>query len=206
MSETLLIDTFEFVPMLEESTVSEANGPYKMKGLFQRAQAKNGNGRLYPKHLLEREVEKLIPLIKERRLMGEIDHPEDPKIHLDKVSHLITDLKVEGNDVLGTLEILDGVPAGALLRGLVKSGVKLGISSRGTGSLKEDRDLGASVVQEDFNLITWDIVGDPSTPGAWVGLSESKLRKDFADAAKIMERERVLNRALTFAAAEIFKV
>ena len=169
----LIEDTLPLIFQLHESET--VNGSRKLRGLFHLAETKNANGRIYPKKILEREVRSIMPSIKDRRILGELDHPTDPRIHLDKSSHVITNLKMEGNKVFGELEALK-TPAGRILEGLIDSGVKLGISSRGLGSLREDKD--AKYVQEDYALVTWDIVPNPSTPGSWLGESASNSSGD----------------------------
>lgn len=138
---------------------------YKLKGVFQKAGVKNGNGRVYPFPVLEREVARLQPLIQENRVMGELDHPADAKVHLDKVSHLITRLEMRPDGtVYGESKVLD-TPAGKVLKELLKAGVKLGISSRGYGTVRKNN--GIDEVADDYKMVTFDIVSDPSTPGAF---------------------------------------
>lgn len=143
-----------------------------LRGLFQHAGVRNGNGRVYPRHILEREITRNNSRISSRNMLGELDHPSEGKIHLDKVSHCITDLKMESDGrVTGSVEVFDGAdeeggtPNGRILGSLIKRGIKLGISSRGFGSTKKDGDV--SEVAEDYKLITFDIVADPSTPDAY---------------------------------------
>lgn len=147
--------------ILEEST---AKGVMKVRGIFQRAGEPNNNNRIYEKRILEREIGRLTESLGERRLMGELDHPTYDAIKLQNVSHLITNLRMTGNEMIGEAELLN-TPAGLTAQALVKSGVKLGISSRGLGTLTE-RD-GSKFVNEDFRLITFDLVADPSTKGAY---------------------------------------
>ena len=147
------------------------NGPMKVRGVFQRADEENNNKRIYPKELLCREIEKLEESMKNRRLMGELDHPQHDSVKLSNVSHLITKLDVDGNEIIGEAEILD-TPMGKVARALIEGGVQIGISSRGMGTLSEGQD-GKRYVNEDFRLITWDLVADPSTRGAFPALSES---------------------------------
>lgn len=170
----LLTDTMPFAFQLEEAEA--VDGIYKLKGLFHLAERKNANGRIYRKALLEREIGKIMPMIQNRQVVGELDHPMDPSIKLQGAAHVITDLKMDGNKVYGILEALK-TPMGLVLEGLIKSGVKLGISSRGVGSLQESN--GIKYVQEDYGLITWDVVPNPSTPDAW--LSENELFAVKAD-------------------------
>jgi hypothetical protein len=147
------------------------SGPMKVRGVFQRADEENNNKRIYPKELLCREIEKLEESMKNRRLMGELDHPQHDSVKLSNVSHLITKLDVDGNEIIGEAEILD-TPMGKVARALIEGGVQIGISSRGMGTLSEGQD-GKRYVNEDFRLITWDLVADPSTRGAFPALSES---------------------------------
>ena len=147
------------------------NGTMKVRGVFQRADEENNNGRIYPKALLEREIEKLCESMNGRRLMGELDHPQHDSVKLSNVSHLITKLDVKGNEIIGEAEILD-TPMGKVAKALIEGGVQIGISSRGMGTLSEGQD-GKRYVNEDFRLITWDLVADPSTRGAFPTLAES---------------------------------
>ena len=152
--------------------INEGNtGPMRVRGVFQRADEENNNGRIYPKALLEREITKLSESMKGRRLMGELDHPQHDSVKLSNVSHLITKLEAKGNEIIGEAEILD-TPMGKVAKALIEGGVQVGISSRGMGTLSEGQD-GKRYVNEDFRLITWDLVADPSTRGAFPALSES---------------------------------
>jgi len=147
------------------------SGPMRIGGTFQRADEENNNKRIYPKSLLMREVGKLEEAMKNRRLMGELDHPKQDSVSLSNVSHLVTSLKMENNELIGEAEILN-TPMGKVAQALIEGGVQIGISSRGMGTLSEGDD-GKRYVNEDFRLITWDIVADPSTRGAFPSLSES---------------------------------
>lgn len=144
----------------------------KIRGVFQRADEENNNKRIYSKELLCREIEKLDEAMKGRRLMGELDHPQHDSVKLSNVSHLITKLDVKGNEIIGEAEILD-TPMGKVAKALIEGGVQVGISSRGMGTLSEGQD-GKRYVNEDFRLITWDLVADPSTRGAYPSLAESR--------------------------------
>jgi len=152
------------------------NGSVFLVGVCQKAGTKNGNGRVYPKNVLEREIENYQQLVRERRALGELDHPDDSVINLKNASHLITKMWWDGDSVMGKIEVLD-TPSGKILKDLLNSGVKLGISSRGMGSVKES--MGALTVEDDFQLICFDMVADPSTPGAFMNLSESKKAPTF---------------------------
>jgi hypothetical protein len=137
-----------------------------IEGVFMQCDTKNRNARIYPKNILEKAVKKYITeQVETGRAVGELNHPDGPSINLDKVSHRITELKFEGKDVYGKALILD-TPMGKIVKGLVEGGVKLGVSSRGMGSVDQKEDY--SVVKEDFILSTIDIVQDPSAPGAFV--------------------------------------
>ena len=139
---------------------------YVIEGVFAQADAKNRNGRVYPKAIMEKAVGKYVTeQVSKKRAVGELNHPEGPTVNLDKVSHLITDLKFEGNDVVGKAQILD-TPMGKIVKGLLDGGVQLGVSTRGMGSLEQRN--GAMVVKDDFILSTVDIVQDPSAPDAFV--------------------------------------
>jgi len=139
---------------------------YVIEGVFMQAESKNRNGRIYPKSIMERAVTKYVTeQVSKKRAVGELNHPEGPTVNLDKVSHLITALQWEGNDVVGKAQILD-TPMGRIVKGLLEGGVQLGVSTRGMGSL-ENRN-GVMYVKDDFILNTVDIVQDPSAPSAFV--------------------------------------
>ena len=165
----LLIETKLF-----EGTVNEdSSGRTIVSGVIQRAAAENQNGRVYPKEILEREAKKYGNLIKERRALGELDHPDSSVINLKNVSHNIREIHWSGNDLMGTIEILP-TPSGNILKELLRSGIRLGISSRGMGSTKS---IGENklLVGEDYELIGWDFVSNPSTQGAFMNqVNESK--------------------------------
>lgn len=145
-----------------------------MKGVLQKADTVNQNGRIYPQVVLEREVRNYQKFINERRAMGELDHPATSVVELKNVSHIVTEARMEGGVVYGTIEVLP-TPAGETLRKLVEAEVKLGISSRGVGSTKDRGDH--VIVQDDFQLICWDIVAEPSTPGAFIMREGRELSK-----------------------------
>ena len=139
---------------------------YVIEGVFAQAEQKNRNGRIYPKKTMEKAVAKYVEeQVSKNRAVGELNHPEGPTVNLDKVSHLITDLHFEGNDVIGKASILD-TPMGKIVKGLLEGGVNLGVSTRGMGSLEQRG--GAMYVKDDFTLSTVDIVQDPSAPNAFV--------------------------------------
>jgi hypothetical protein len=144
-----------------------------IEGVFMQAEQQNKNGRIYPRDILINEVARYNQAyIKENRALGELGHPDGPTVNLERVSHIITNLKENGNDVVGKAKIL-GTPYGKIVENLIDSGVKLGVSSRGMGSLKQIN--GVNMVQEDFMLAAVDIVADPSAPNAFVnGIMEGK--------------------------------
>lgn len=159
--------------IVENLTVLEenSNGTKKVRGIFQRADEENNNGRIYPSKVLSNQLTKLQPMIEERRLCGELDHPQNDTVKLSNASHIITKLEMRGKEVIGEAEILN-TPAGKVAQALIEGGVKIGISSRGMGTLSESSD-GKRYVNEDFKLVTFDLVADPSTRGAYPALSES---------------------------------
>lgn len=172
MNKQLLVDyiPFEVSPQQINESLSKNNGRLIVSGILQRADAKNQNGRVYPRNVLVREAKKYADTqIKERRALGELDHPDSSVVNLNNVSHNVLDMGWTGNDLTGTVEVL-GTPAGNILKELFKAGIKLGISSRGLGSVKEDDQLGEDTVevQPDFELIAFDFVSNPSTHGAFM--------------------------------------
>ena len=151
---------------LVEASIKE-NRSLVVKGVIQRAEAKNQNGRVYPKEILEREIQKYIAgPVKERRALGELDHPESSVINLQNVSHNVIRVKMVGDDVYGEVEILS-TPAGNILKELFRNGITVGISSRGMGSVQESGN-GTVEVQDDFELLCFDFVSTPSTHGAFM--------------------------------------
>ena len=170
ISESILQD-------VEYITEEKANGKkdYKIKGIFMQADIKNKNGRVYPMEILQKEVKRYNEeFINEKRAYGELGHPEGPTINLERASHMITALYPDGKNFIGEAKIL-ATPMGEIVKTLMDEGAKLGVSSRGMGSLEEKKD-GASYVRNDFYLATAaDIVSDPSAPSAFVeGIMEGK--------------------------------
>lgn len=174
----------------EEKRDMRENGTMYLTGVIQRAKSKNQNGRIYPRDVLEREIENYQKIVRDNRACGELDHPEDSVVNLKNVSHIMTQIWWQGDDVMGKCKVLN-TPSGQILRSLVDSGVTLGISSRGMGSVHEDRQ-GNTIVEDDFNLICFDFVSDPSTIGAFMRLSEGKanINKVYTKADRI---NRILN-------------
>ncbi len=178
----------------------QVSGPSQkimMKGILQKADTLNQNGRIYPMQVLEREVRNYQKFIIENRAVGELDHPDSSVVNLKNVSHVIREAYIENGTVIGTIEVLGKTPSGAILQGLVESGIKLGISSRGVGSTRKQGEY--YVVQDDFQLICWDMVSEPSTPGAFMIpegklIGEAELRQVFNRTDRI---DRVLNEILS---------
>jgi len=165
----------EWCPLtLDKEAINESrrqhDGKLILKGIIQRAETLNQNGRVYPRSILEREVVNYQKLIKENRALGECDHPDSSVVELKNVSHIVREAYMDGDSVFGAIEILD-TPKGKIIQSLIESGVTLGISSRGVGSTRSQGDT--QVVQDDFQLICFDMVSEPSTPGAFM-LREGK--------------------------------
>jgi hypothetical protein len=160
----------EYIDQSIETVITEAKDgkpkSFAIEGVFAQAEQKNRNGRIYPKPIMEKAVDKYVTeQVAQKRAVGELNHPEGPTVNLDKVSHLITQLEWKGNDVVGKAQILD-TPMGQIVKGLLEGGVQLGVSTRGMGSLESKG--GANYVRDDFILNTVDIVQDPSAPAAFV--------------------------------------
>jgi hypothetical protein len=173
--------------LTEAEKIFVKGGGMILSGKLQEAEVQNGNGRVYPHNVLIREVKIYKKIVSENRAVGELDHPEDSVVNLKNASHMVTDIWMEEKSVMGKIKVLD-TPSGQTLRSLVEGGVQLGISSRGLGSVSEDSQ--GTTVNDDFQLICFDIVSEPSTPGAYMNISESKLREVFTKADRI---NRALN-------------
>ncbi len=172
MNKQLIVDylPFEIEPDQINESIKENNGKLIVRGVLQRAESKNQNGRVYPKDILMREAKKYTEeFIEQRRAMGELDHPESSVVNLQNVSHNVKKMHFEGDNLMGEVEVL-GTPSGNILKELFKSGIKLGISSRGMGSVETVNENGAEAqeVQPDFELIAFDFVSNPSTHGAFM--------------------------------------
>jgi hypothetical protein len=173
--------------LTEAEKLEVKGGVVYLTGVMQKANTPNGNERTYPRNVLMREVENYKKLVRERRALGELDHPEDSVINLKNASHMVTDIWWDGDSVMGKVKVLN-TPSGRILQDLVGSGVTLGISSRGLGSVHESNN-GQSVVEDDFQLICFDFVSEPSTPGAYM-VKEHKEPNVFTKADRI---NRALN-------------
>lgn len=168
----------------EENEHGEVREKILLKGILQKANTLNQNGRIYPKNILEREVRNYQKFIKERRAYGELDHPDTSVVSLKNASHIVTEARMDGDVVKGTIEVLTGVPSGKILKGLVEQDVKIGISSRGVGTVVQDGDH--LIVQDDYILVCFDVVSEPSTPQAFmipeckiISEADEKLLKKF---------------------------
>ena len=177
MSKQVIADyiPFEISSDMITESIKENNGRLVVKGVLQRAEAKNQNGRVYPRETLVREAKKYAEVqTKERRALGELDHPDSSVLNLNNVSHNVLEMHWSGNDLVGTVEVLS-TPAGNILKELFKGGIKLGISSRGLGSIKQES--AGDEVQGDFELIAFDFVSNPSTHGAFLSPVNESVQK-----------------------------
>jgi len=199
VNKQLIVDylPFEVKPEQISESIKENDGKLIVRGVLQRAEAKNQNGRVYPREILAREAKKYEKeFIAQRRAMGELDHPESSVVNLQNVSHNVKDMHWEGDNLLGTVEVL-GTPSGNILKELFKSGIKLGISSRGMGSVETvTEDSGDSVVkvQPDFELIAFDFVSNPSTHGAFMyPMNEGVEKKEGRTCGTYCKVESIIN-------------
>lgn len=197
MSKQLLREWYELCDggtcqdLLTEAEKSYVkNGGLILTGVMQKSDTENGNGRVYGRKVLDREIQNYKKIVEDRRALGELDHPEDSVVNLKNVSHMVLDIWWNNDNVMGKVKVLD-TPSGKILRSLVDSGVKLGISSRGLGSTRKEG--GKTIVEDDFQLICFDFVQEPSTPGAFM-MSENKKRT--IDPNKIWSKADRLNRLL----------
>ena len=175
--------------MIKESRIKN-QGKLILRGPIQKANTLNQNGRIYPRPILEREILNYQKLIQENRAMGECDHPDTSVVELKNVSHVVKEAYMQGDVVYGTIEILD-TPSGKIIQSLIESGVTLGISSRGVGSTKNQGNT--QIVQDDFQLICFDMVSEPSTPGAFV-VKEGKEKINNIDLSKTFNKSDRINR------------
>jgi hypothetical protein len=189
----VLVETQLFKPsskLLSEGKMSERGNPL-VEGVLATAEVKNGNGRYYSRELWEREIGKYMQSVKENRAMGELDHPESSIINLKNVSHNITGMWWDGDNVMGKIEILP-TPSGNILKALIESNITVGVSSRGMGSLKQMGDL--MEVQDDFELLCWDFVSTPSNPGSYMHLVKEGL--DFSTQNKYAKVNSIVTEIL----------
>lgn len=181
MSKQLLTEYFELCPngycddvLTESDKRFIKEGGIILSGVMQRSDMRNGNGRVYPHPILEREMKNYKKLVEERRALGELDHPDQSVINLRNVSHLVTEVWWNGKDVMGKIQVLS-TPSGQVLKELINANVKIGISSRGTGSVRESK--GETIVEDDFQLICFDMVSEPSTHGAFMSPKNESVQK-----------------------------
>lgn len=203
MAKKLLVSTmpFEFSPEQISESIEKNSGKLLVRGILQKATEQNQNGRVYTRALLEREVGKYNELINDRRALGELDHPESSVVNLQNVSHNVKKMWWEGDSLLGDVEVL-GTPAGNILKELFKSGITLGISSRGMGTTRESE--GKTMVNDDFELVAFDFVSNPSTRGAFLEpvntnesvLIESKVVTDGRVCTKYCKLEGIVHEIL----------
>jgi hypothetical protein len=186
----------EWTPLSYDNKIlkeyKEQHGKMMLKGIIQRANTLNQNGRVYPTSILSREIMNYQKLIEENRALGECDHPESSVVELKNVSHIVREARMQGDDVYGVIEILD-TPSGKIIQSLIESGITLGISSRGVGSTKRSGDT--QVVQDDFQLICFDMVSEPSTPGAYMlregkEITQNEVNRNFNKTDRI---DRIFN-------------
>jgi hypothetical protein len=172
--------------VITESTTGIKAPGLRLTGVFQRADEKNANGRLYPLDILGEAIASMQDAINERRVMGEFDHPPDAKIHMDRVSHLLTKLWMEGNVAYGEMEVIKGMPCGDMLACLIDQGVQVGISSRGVGDMEMTMHEGeeAYCVMPGFSFVTFDAVAEPSVSGTQLMVMESRQKKMLEEQAK----------------------
>jgi hypothetical protein len=186
-----------YTPEMINESIQKNDGKIMLKGVLQKCDTLNQNGRIYPRSILQRELMNYQKFIKENRALGECDHPDSSVVELKNVSHIVRDARLEGDNVVGVIELLS-TPSGEILKSLIRSGVTLGISSRGVGSTRKEGE--SQIVQDDFQLICFDMVSEPSTPGAFM-LRESKeinasdLDKSFNRSDRI---DRIFNDILSW--------
>jgi len=188
MSQSLLVDVTPFRPLIRESKTKP--GVFEVEGVLQRAVAKNQNGRTYSKEILMRESKRYTDeFVKVGNAFGELDHPESPVVSLKNASHVVKELWWDGDDLMGRIELLN-TPAGNIVKEICRAGHTIGISSRGTGSVQQTNE-GTLEVQDDFELVCWDFVSNPSTHGAFmnpVSLNEGKVK-----ASKYSNLDSIIN-------------
>ena len=191
MDKQNLLHNFMLFEYEDVKPSKSSDGIITMSGIIQKAGAPNANNRVYPKPILEREDKKYQELIQDRRALGELDHPDSPIVQLENVSHVVTDTRWDGNDLMGEIEVLD-TPKGQILEKLVGRDIKLGISSRGLGSTSRTNE-GYDRVEDDFNLVCYDMVSNPSTSGAYMNLQESREYKTLVNQNRIVLLDEILN-------------
>ena len=191
LKDSGLLHNFMIFEYEDVQPSKSSDGIVTMKGIIQKAQQPNANNRIYPRPILEREDAKYQELIKERRALGELDHPDSPIVQLENVSHVVTETLWEGDNLIGTIEVLD-TPKGQILEKLIGRDIKLGISSRGLGSTSRTNE-GYDKVEDDFNLVCYDMVSNPSTSGAYMNLQERREYKTLVNQNRMVLLDEILN-------------
>lgn len=194
---------FNFINEVDEKGAPKLSkyGNMMVKGILQRADATNQNGRVYPRRILEKEIENYRKLIAERRATGELDHADSSVVNLQKVSHVITDVWWDGDTVMGRVEILESMDQGRQLKALFDNGIKVGISSRAIGSVTNIG--GINYVEDDLQLICWDFVSEPSTHNAFMMqearlLTKNEIEKLEQSNTKISKLDKIVNEVLSY--------
>ena len=191
MDKQNLLHNFMLFEYEDVKPSKSSDGIITMSGIIQKAGAPNANNRVYPKPILEREDKKYQELIQDRRALGELDHPDSAIVQLENVSHVVTDTRWDGNDLMGEIEVLD-TPKGQILEKLIGRDIKLGISSRGLGSTSRTNE-GYDMVEDYFSLVCYDMVSNPSTSGAYMNLQESREYKTLVNQNRIVLLDEILN-------------
>ncbi len=189
--------TFDYDEQDAKNSLDDPKKPMILKGILQRCNTLNQNGRIYPRDILVRELKNYQKLISENRAWGELDHADNPIINLKNASHLVKEIWMDGDTVMGKVQIID-TPCGEIVKALIRAGGKPGISSRALGSL-EERD-NAKIVQDDLQLVCFDFVSEPSTKNSFMSLAEAKL-VDYRDYKSNLSKpdrlDRILNEILS---------
>lgn len=192
MSERKLLREFSLFEAFDVEPITDRDdGIMRMSGVIQKANTPNANNRIYPRQILERENMSMQESIEQRRALGELDHPDSPIIQLENVSHLLTKTWWDNDNLMGEIEILN-TPKGKILGSLIESKVMPGISSRGLGSTIKTNE-GYDMVEDDFSLVCYDMVSNPSTPGAYMYLKENRDFKKFVENNRLHHLNRVLD-------------
>ena len=192
MARQLIVDYLPFEVTREQinESLKENNGRLIVHGVLQRSDAKNQNGRVYDKKLLQRETKKYMDeFVNNGNAFGELDHPESPVVSLKNASHIVKDLYWKGDDLMGKVELLN-TPAGNIVKEIIKAGHTIGISSRGTGSVQQTNE-GQLEVQPDFELVCWDFVSNPSTHGAF--MNPIRLQEGKVEVSKYSNLDSIIN-------------
>ena len=194
IKEKQLLREFKLFEADDIRPAESDDGILRMEGIIQKANAPNANNRIYPRAILQKENERMQELIEARGCIGELDHPDTPIVQLENGSHIVSKSWWNGDDLMGEIEILD-TPKGRILESYIKRGVRLGISSRGLGSTSKTNE-GYDLVEDDFNLITYDMVSNPSTTGAFMKLQENNEFKTMIKHNSELDIEKIVNEIL----------